>query len=115
MAPNFVDVIKLEKNYEVGCDENIDKSGDEGSVGEDVGKVAEDDDGLFHEENCMLTKEALLFRPSLSMVSLLNKPPRLGLSKLYRGSGSLHDVFIIAREEKKIILQQDIMVIEKEE
>ena len=114
MASNFVDIIKLEKSDEVGWNENIDKSGDEGSAGEGVGKVAEDNDGLFHEENDMLTKEAVLFRPSLSMVSLLNKPPRLGLSRLYKGSGSLHDVSIIQREKKQI-LQQEVMIIEKEE
>ena len=44
-------------------------------------------------------KERQLSRPSLIMAKLLNRPPRLGLSKLDRRFKNLHEVTIIEKEE----------------
>jgi len=46
-----------------------------------------------------LQKAGQLSRPSLTMAKLLNKPPRLGLSKLNRKFNNLHEVSIIEKEE----------------
>ena len=54
-------------------------------------------------------------RHPLGMVSLLNKPPRLGLSKLYRSSSSLHDISIIEHGNKNLNCQKELIIIEKEE
>jgi len=52
--------------------------------------------------------------PQMSMTSLLHKPPRLGLSKLYRTSTSLHDISIIEKGDKRTF-QGELSIIEKEE
>ena len=54
-------------------------------------------------------------RPSLTKIRLLNKPPRLSLSKLYRNSTSLHNVTIVEAEDVKVKYQQEVFIIEKEE
>jgi len=53
--------------------------------------------------------------PQRSMASLLHKPPRLGLSKLYRSSTSLHDISIIEKVGKRATFQSELSIIEKEE
>merc|ERR1712183_481979 len=44
-------------------------------------------------------KAGQLSRPSMTMAKLLNRPPRLGLSKLNRKFNNLHEVSIIEKEE----------------
>jgi len=44
-------------------------------------------------------KVGQLSRPSMNMAKLLNRPPRLGLSKLDRKFNNLHQVSIIEKEE----------------
>jgi len=44
-------------------------------------------------------KAGQLSRPSMNMAKLLNRPPRLGLSKLDRKFNNLHQVSIIEKEE----------------
>ena len=51
---------------------------------------------------------------SQGMVNLLNKPPRLGLSKLYKSSTSLHDISIV-EQDKNINCRKELFIIEKEE
>ena len=49
------------------------------------------------------------------MVNLLNKPPRLGLSKLYKSSTSLHDISIVEQKDKNMNCRKELFIIEKEE
>ena len=51
----------------------------------------------------------------LGRVNLLNKPPRLGLSKLYKSSTSLHDISIIEKGDKNVKRQMELFIVKKEE
>jgi len=68
-----------------------------------------DDEKGVHNENSHQSG------PQMSMASLLHKPPRLGLSKLYRSSTSLHDISIIEKVGKRATFQSELSIIEKEE
>ena len=104
------DIIKQEGRKKDG------ESGDEDSGSKEGDLVAEDCDGQPHnDEKAVPREDDQLPRPSLTKVSLLNKPPRLGLSKLYRSSTSLHDVTIMEVEDVKVKYQQEVFIIEKEE
>jgi len=70
----------------------------------------------INEDDGEMKNVIYLNRPlSLSAVNLLHKPPRLGLSKLYRSSSSLHNVTIVETRERKMTYQKDLNIIEKEE
>ena len=106
------DIIKQEVGEVVDTHEKKDDvSGDEYS-----GIIAEDYDGVPHDDGKAVPREDVqMSRPSLTKISLLNKPPRLGLSKLYRSSTSLLDVTIVDAEDVKVRNQQEVFIIEKEE
>jgi len=76
--------------------------------------VLEEHDHSVNEEKTANTDNSASQRPP-SMVYLLNKPPRLGLSKLYKSSTSLHDISIIEKGDKNVNRQRDLIIIEKEE
>jgi len=87
-----------------------------------IHEAADEEDVLIHEKSPSLDhegkKEVLMkacqSKPALNKVYLLNKPPRLGLSKLYRSSTSLHDVSIIERVDRKNT-PRELFIIDKEE
>ena len=78
-----------------------------------VDSFSEEDEISSMKETAVPREDVQLFRRSLTKISLLNKPPRLGLSKLYRSSTSLHDVSILEAEDSKY--QQEVFIIQKEE
>ena len=100
------DFIKQEEVKEV---EDTQKDKDVFS-GDEISSIKDDED-----ERAVPSEYVQLSRPSLTKVSLLNKPPRLGLSKLYRSSTSLHDVSIMEAEDSKVRYQQKGFIIQKEE
>jgi hypothetical protein len=61
----------------------------------------------------LLLRTVMVYLVTLTKISLLNKPPRLGLSKLYRCSSSLHDVTIVEAEDTKVKYKQEVFIIEK--
>ena len=75
-------------------DEQLDSY--DAATGEDLCRDDNEEDcnGLVYR-----WKERQLSRPSLIMAKLLNRPPRLGLSKLDRRFNNLHEVTIIEKEE----------------
>jgi len=109
--------------------EMMEKAGMSDLIIENIKKEREAADGLHWEDDVLIYEEspsldrqkekemqmrACQSRTSLSKANLLNKPPRLGLSKLYRSSTSLHDVSIIERIDKKNT-QKELYLVEKEE
>jgi len=94
-----VDIIKEEKE-EVICNE-VDIEENDQSVNEEKLEVS------MEENNAS-------YRP-IGRVNLLNKPPRLGLSKLYKSSTSLHDISIIEKGDKNVKRQREVFIVEKEE
>jgi len=76
--------------------------------------IYEESPSLDRQKEKEMQMKACQSRPSLSKANLLNKPPRLGLSKLYRSSASLHDVSIIERIDRKNT-QRELFLVEKEE
>ena len=75
-----------------------------------------DCDGLPHDDEKAVPREdGQPSRPSLTKISLLNKPPRLGLSKLYRSSNRLHDMTIVEAKDIMLNYQQEVFIIDKEE
>merc|ERR1719186_1235274 len=80
---------------------------DDETVSDDLFSV-EDGDGDDVDMDCYKPavrdemdpeKAGQLSRPSMTMAKLLNRPPRLGLSKLNRKFNNLHEVSIIEKEE----------------
>lgn len=53
--------------------------------------------------------------PCPSNMSLLNRAPRLGLSKLYRNRTSLHDISIVMEERKSREIKNEITIYDTEE
>jgi len=66
---------------------------------EDVDDVDKDCYKPIDRDEKEMQKAGQLSRPSLTMAKLLNRPPRLGLSKLNRKFNNLHEVSIIEKEE----------------
>ena len=88
-------------------------------IADEVQVVVEKDDdvmeGLTNEKTELLRNNyGAICRP-LGMVNLLNKPPRLGLSKLYKSSTSLHDISIVEQKDKYMNSQKELFIIDKEE
>ena len=85
----------------------------------DVEVVIDKDDDVLEvldKEKTELSRNeySAICRPQ-GMVNLLNKPPRLGLSKLYKSSTSLHDISIVEQEDKTMNCRKELFIIEKEE
>jgi len=101
-----IENIKKEREDDFFIDEAADEE-------EDV-MIHGESPSLDHQDKEEVPMKACQSKPALSKVNLLNKPPRLGLSKLYRSSTSLHDVSIIERVDRKKT-PRDLFIIEKEE
>ena len=92
-----VEIIKKEKADVITCDVEV--------------VVEKDDDANKEMSELSRNEYGALCRPQ-GMVNLLNKPPRLGLSKLYKSSTSLHDISIVEQKDKTL---KELFIIEKEE
>jgi len=92
-------------------------------ITDEVDVVVEMEDDVMEENDRSAIEEKTVFsmfdnnsssRP-LGRVKLLNKPPRLGLSKLYKSSTSLHDISIVEKGVKNVNHQRKLFLSEKEE
>ena len=88
-------------------------------ITDEVEVVVEKDDNVLevlNKERTELSRNeyGAICRPQ-GKVNLLNKPPRLGLSKLYKSSTSLHDISIVEQKDKYMNSQKELFIIDKEE
>ena len=94
-AEEELDEVKKERKEEDQVAED-----DDDTAGDDLCTVEDGDEDCYVTADCEENgpqKAVKLYRPS--MAKLLNRPPRLGLSKLDRKINNLHDVSIIEKEE----------------
>jgi len=103
-----VDIIKEEKEKVIFNEVDV--------VVEVENDVMEENDQSVKEDKLEVSMEEknASYRP-IGRVNLLNKPPRLGLSKLYKSSTSLHDISIIEKGDKNVKRQRELFIVEKEE
>ena len=78
--------------------------------------VGENDEDVMEDQKTEISRNdyGAICRPQ-GIINLLNKPPRLGLSKLYKSSTSLHDISIVEQKDKNMNCQKELFSVEKEE